>query len=41
MLGGIAGLEDALARRKSPDLHLRSQNPRFIVVEELEQGDVS
>jgi hypothetical protein len=40
MFGGVAGLEDALAGRKSSDLDLRRQNTRFIVVQKLEKRNV-
>jgi hypothetical protein len=40
VFGWIAGLEDALARGKPRDLHLRGQNTRFIVVQKFEQRNV-
>jgi hypothetical protein len=40
MFGGVAGLEDALAGRKSSDLDLLRQDARFIVVQKLKKGDV-
>jgi hypothetical protein len=41
VFGGVAYPENALARRKSPDLNLRCQNARFIVVKKLEKRNVS
>jgi hypothetical protein len=40
MVGGVAGLEDTLARQESLDLNLRRQNARFVVVEKLEKWNV-
>jgi len=36
MSGRVAHLEDALARRKSPNLDLRCKNCGFIIVQKLE-----
>jgi hypothetical protein len=41
VIRGVTGLKDALARRKSSDLHLRRQNLCFIVVQKLEKRNVS
>jgi hypothetical protein len=41
VLGGVAGLEDALARRESPDLYLCRENTGFVAVQKLEKGNVS
>jgi hypothetical protein len=40
MFGRVSGLEDALAGRKTLDLNLRRQDAGFIIVQELEKGNV-
>src|ERR1700721_328666 len=40
VLARLAGLEDALPRRKFPYLHLRGQHRRLIVIQQLKQRHV-
>jgi hypothetical protein len=39
--GRFPGLVDAFSRRESPDLNLRGQDLRFVVVEKFKEGNVS
>ena len=41
MLGGVAGLEDALARGEVTDFNLSAEDSKFVIIEQFKEGNVA